>query len=261
MSGPRTKRQFAGASSDPSQRQITAFFSKADPSSTTSPSDTPISTPLNGPVIPPNVQSNLLSVGMRVRKSVVEGYKTDPFSYNAFALWSDSADNTPVASTPAAPFYSPRELAPFCGINKVGGLAVQPLSTIHESTPPHMPMSLTSSQESNSSATSATEAVATTTRKRGYVEEEEGLDVVAAAQHSGPWGEWADGEISPRSFAPAGWGNARVMAMPKTRSRKSGHGAGGTPSSLAELGQENRNADDFDEAPFLSYGEGDMEIE
>ncbi|KAK0633086.1 ribonucleotide reductase inhibitor-domain-containing protein [Immersiella caudata] len=255
MSGPRTKRQFAGASSDPNQRQITSFFSKADPSASTPDVSSP---PLNGPVIPANVQSNLLSVGMRVRKSVVEGYKTDPSAYSGFALWSEStpsSDTLPVASNPSAPFYSPRELAPFCGINKVGGLAVQPVSATPND------YNMTSSQESTSSNTSATEAMttsATATKKRVFVEEEDGIETATQ-----PWREWGDGEISPRSFAPSGWGNARVMATPKTRSRKSVAAAAQT-SSLAELGQENMFVDDFDEAPFLSYGQGparDMEIE
>ncbi|KAK4453335.1 putative ribonucleotide reductase [Podospora aff. communis PSN243] len=251
MSGPRTKRQFAGASSDPNQRQITAFFSKANPSAFTPDASTP---PLNGPVIPANVQSNLLSVGMRVRKSVAEGYKTDPSSYSGFNLWSDStlsSGNLPVATNPNAPFHSPRELAPFCGINKVGGLAVQPVPQ-----EPSSYFAITSSQESTSSNTSATEAMATSavaTRKRVFVEEEDGVET--AVQQ--PWQEWRDGEISPRSFAPAGWGNARVMATPKTRNRKSG-AAAGHASSLGELGQENMVVDDFDEAPFLSYGEGQV---
>jgi hypothetical protein len=257
MSGPRTKRQFAGASRDPNQRQITTFFSKADPSASTPDVSTP---PLNGPVIPANVQSNLLSVGMRVRKSVVEGYKIDPSSYSSFALWSEStpsSDNLPLATNPNAPFYSPRELAPFCGINKVGGLAVQPVPEVADCY-----FAMTSSQKSTSSNTSATEAMARSaaaTRKRVFVEEKDGIET--AAQQ--PWLEWGDGEISPRSFAPAGWGNARVMATPKTRIRKSGVATGHT-SSLAELGQENMVMDDFDEAPFLSYGEGqagDMDME
>lgn len=68
---------------------------------------------------------------MRVRKSVPEGYKTG--SYSAFTLFSDevpaikeqpkstvSGNGTPVRTRPRA-----RELTPFCGILKVGGLAQQ----------------------------------------------------------------------------------------------------------------------------------------
>jgi len=273
MSAPRTKRQFAGASSDPSQRQITAFFGKA---TTSSDADTAASAtgPLNGPAIPAQVQANLLSVGMRVRKSVPEGYKVDPGSYSAFALWSD--DTSPVAATPNAPIHaSTRELSPFCGIHKVGGLAVQPLVTpADDNNMPYL-----SSQESTSSVTSATAAIATSaaaTRKRFFITEEEEENDTSNARlpHGGPWrhrDDWIDGEISPRSFAPAGWGNARVMAMPKPRSRKLGttntrgneppsSGRGGGSGSLARLGQENMTLDDFDEAPFLEY-EADMELE
>lgn len=78
------------------------------------------------PPLPPSVQANLLSVGMRVRKSVPEGYKTG--SYSSFALFSDP--------TPVKQIQEPRprkttqrsragELAPFCGIMKVGGMAQQ----------------------------------------------------------------------------------------------------------------------------------------
>jgi len=272
MSGPRTKRQFAGASSDPAQRQITTFFSKADCSTSASNAvASSTTTPLNGPAIPAHVQASLLNVGMRVRKSVNEGYKTDPSAGSAFALWSDPAsDATPVTSTLNAPFYSApaRELVPFCGINRVGGLSVQPLTTIHDDSPPFFTAAI-SSQESNSSVTSATAAMETSAaanRKRSYVEEEEGNDDTnISAHHGNPWREWLDGEISPHSVAPAGWGNARTMAIPKTRSRKS-ITATGPPSSLAGLGQENMVLDDFDEAPFLSFGAGngeagDMDVE
>ncbi|KAJ2981996.1 hypothetical protein NUW58_g6543 [Xylaria curta] len=67
MSAPRTKRQFAGAASDPAQRQITSFFTAASSSpnlpSTTQRRD-------SAPSLPASVQANLLSVGMRIRKSV-----------------------------------------------------------------------------------------------------------------------------------------------------------------------------------------------
>ncbi|KAI1199137.1 ribonucleotide reductase inhibitor-domain-containing protein [Nemania serpens] len=148
MSAPRTKRQFAGAASDPAQRHITSFFTTSAPnhnnysisSQTSSPS---LSTaqgrdsPHHQPHIPASVQANLLSVGMRVRKSVPEGYKTG--DYNAFVLWDDSDANPAAAAAAAAAgalgegqrsranaFSSPRELLPFCGIHKVGGLDTQP---------------------------------------------------------------------------------------------------------------------------------------
>ncbi|PHH92369.1 hypothetical protein CDD83_7651 [Cordyceps sp. RAO-2017] len=113
MSPSRAKRPFAGASADPSQRQITSFFpatAGADPS--------PSPTASRPPPLPASVQADLLSVGMRVRKSVPDGYKTAGPS--VFKLWTD---NRPATTAAAGP---PRELLPFCGINRVGGLAFPP---------------------------------------------------------------------------------------------------------------------------------------
>lgn len=56
--------------------------------------------------LPTHVQSNLLNVGMRVRKAIPEGYKTSA------AKPASSADK-------AHP--RPAELAPFCGLDCVGG--------------------------------------------------------------------------------------------------------------------------------------------
>ena len=268
MSGPRTKRPFAGAASDPTQRQITSYFTKS-----TSPSNAPSPPPgpLNGPVLPTAVQSNLLTVGMRVRKSVVEGYKTSA-SESAFSLWSDSTPFPPRSASSSGAVDATRELAPFCGIHKVGGLAVQPVSAL---TPTPFSTSPPSSQDSVSSSTSATEVIErsrastgmdntnnTNTRKRFFIAidddstDDNPTDAIPI-HHGGPWRrreEWIDEEISPRSFAPAGWGNARIMAVPRTRKSHTG------PRDSAEMDQENMAADrdeaDFDEATFL-----DMELE
>lgn len=174
---------------------------------------------------------------MRVRKSVADGYKTDPSSYSAFALWSESdgktADTTPVLSTYSGGGLR-NELVPYSGINKIGGMAVQP--QIQRDF-------VTSSLESVSSTTSAME-VMEKTKKRGFIGDEEENE--EREMHDGMWRtrqEWIDGEISPRSFAPAGWGNARVLAVPKSRVK------GQKVVSQAEVGQE--NLDDFEEATFL----------
>ena len=62
---------------------------------------------------------------MRVRKSVPEGYKTG--SYSAFTLFSDSPPVVQEAKSPQRVGMRPRarELTPFCGILKVGGMAQQ----------------------------------------------------------------------------------------------------------------------------------------
>ncbi|KXX76680.1 S-phase delaying protein 1 [Madurella mycetomatis] len=301
MTGPRTKRPFAGAASDPSQRQITSFFkssSSTDSSATSTPSKP---SALSGPVLPAQVQTDLLNVGMRVRKAIPEGYKTGN-PYCAFQLWAEDDNNhhnnsstKPIPSTTT--FASTmRELEPFCGLNKVGGLAFQPP---HTTTPfpendgddddvdlMSMP-SLASSQESAvSTASSITPSAATSrrlnvvlptsatpNRKRFFVsaeEEEQESDGVPPHQHAGPFrlnshghghDVWLDGEMSPRSLAPVGWENARVLAVPRTRQRKA-------PSMELE-GQENvmvvvkeEDGNDFEEATFLDYRlASDMEVE
>ncbi|KAK3987431.1 ribonucleotide reductase inhibitor-domain-containing protein [Cladorrhinum sp. PSN332] len=272
MSAPRTKRQFAGAASDPAQRQITSFFSKSSTSSHNSPAKT--STPLDGPVLPAQVQSNLINVGMRVRKAVPEGYKTG-IQYSAFKLWEDDPIPGPtVSSIASSSGGGVRELLPFCGIHKVGGMDVQPASVAPATNNDFDDMSsipgLTNSQESvlsNNSITSAMEATgraANINGKRRFSDatddEEDGSSSVA---HDGPFRlntelSWFDAEISPRSLAPdAGWeNNGRVLAVPKRRhsSRK--------PGAAAEVGQENirvvPDGNDFEEASFLVDDEMDM---
>lgn len=67
------------------------------------------------PVVPAKVQSSLLNVGMRVRKSVAEGYKTK------------KAEMMTLASAGAGAGAS-AELAPFCGSSKMGDFGVEPFS-------------------------------------------------------------------------------------------------------------------------------------
>lgn len=240
MSNPRVKRPFAGTAADPSQRQITSFFGPR----TSSPVDA-TSTPLRSPALPANVQSNLLSVGMRVRKSVPEGYKTS--SHSAFKLWTDSTTPTTSATRSAARAAASRELLPFCGINKVGGLDCQTDVRVDDEEDEELPglddvPELTLSQESTDSTVSSKSA-----RKRSFGDEE-----------AEPVHQWVAGAaaasfdttdlISPRSLAPVGWGsNARPMAIPRSRMAK-------TPA-LKPLDQENMAMDeDFEDADFLVYG-------
>ena len=260
MSTPRTKRQFAGAASDPAQRRITSFFPN-NPTGTL-PSTVAARGPLNAPILPAKVQSDLVNVGMRVRKALAErGQKLpDP----AFHLWNDdtpasSLDNKPLpASSTTYTTTGGGELAPYSGIHKVGGLSVQP----GFSTP--------SSQESMASTTSASEAMAvsaaaTGNRKRIFDEEDDAASEWPTPPHAGPWRrreEWIESEISPRSVAPAGWGNARIMAVPRRSGRSDKAQAARAAAGAAQLGQENMVVDDFDEAPFLALEdeEGRMDM-
>ncbi|KAK1976698.1 ribonucleotide reductase inhibitor-domain-containing protein [Colletotrichum cereale] len=240
MSAPRTKRPFAGASSDPAQRQITSFF-RPGPAPPAEPSSS--STTNN---LPSDVQSNLLSVGMRVRKSVPEGYKTG--TYSSFKLPTDNAERrTPVvrATNTAGNLntIAPHELLPFCGINKVGGLASQPSyaseSEYEEEGVPGLDdvPGLTSSQETVEGTANDGRS-----KKRFFVEEETDEPVQMWANHTA----WLESEVSPRSLTPSGWANARPFAVPRKSRRK----------PAAE--QENLVVDDFDDADFLVNPDADM---
>jgi len=292
MSGPRTKRQFAGAASDPAQRQITSFFTRTSSSSADFGYKSPNQAAFNSPTLPGQVQTDLLTVGMRVRKAVPEGYKTGS-AYSAFTLWAeDTPDNSrPASTTPGAALSSTmRELEPFCGLNKVGGLAFQPsYDTTNDLDDLDAMPGFTSSQDTVASTTSITTIAsslptATTTRKRTYASEEDEA-VHDALSTSLPYrgafrlnsegsssgsvqDAWLDDEVSPRSLAPpAGlWENARVLAVP--RRPKQGGGGGGQKGA----GQENvmvvvraQDGNDFEEASFLDFGglggEGRMEVE
>ena len=68
-----------------------------------------------------DIQSSLLNVGMRVRKAVPSGYQTTKIAKSA------EKAHTPLvqANTNVQTDYRPRELAPLCGIHKVGGYGNQ----------------------------------------------------------------------------------------------------------------------------------------
>lgn len=109
------------------------------------------------PSVPGPVQASLLSVGMRVRKSVPEGYKTHktgPLSLPSIQTTLSNGNRTITASattTTTAPVVSSndaysvkpprdpvpdalqhqRELLPFCGLHKIGGYAEQPVTNAH----------------------------------------------------------------------------------------------------------------------------------
>ncbi|RYO95302.1 hypothetical protein DL766_005342 [Monosporascus sp. MC13-8B] len=289
MSAPHTKRQFAGAASDPTQRQITSFFSSATGSSTSASSlsfstssshTTRASQSFGSSLLPAPVQANLLSVGMRVRKSVPEGYKTG--TYSAFALWDESDCAANMAGGAASSegrsranaFSSPRELLPFCGIHKVGGLDTQPETfssyqtsiSINDASPiaveDDIP-GLTSSQDSMASTDPTAPGFAgARTRKRSFTEEED--EAPDIPNRLNVWqNEKYEGEVSPRSLAPVGWGNTRVMAVPKKGKLRDKMGLRretqfGSPGDGGKsFSHQNVMVvdDDFDEADFLDMGQ------
>jgi hypothetical protein len=71
--------------------------------------------------IPHQIQSSLLTVGMRIRKSVPEGYKT--VAKAPLSAYTSYNSTTSDASIPT--YRSFAELAPYCGILKTGNLSVQ----------------------------------------------------------------------------------------------------------------------------------------
>ncbi|KAH6657031.1 ribonucleotide reductase inhibitor-domain-containing protein [Truncatella angustata] len=276
MSAPRTKRQFAGAASDPAQRRITSFFNSSGPIHPSTPSDE--SSPKGFSASDATVQANLLSVGMRVRKAVPEGYKT--VGYSAFSLWDENRkDGIPTSATPDTgrprpdALSTPRELLPFCGINKIGGFGTQessvsdefafslpsagvPLGLVDPDAMDDVP-GLTLSQKSvESNDLYASGVTGTATRKRCFADEED--EILQVPDQLNLMG-WQDFEVSPRSLAPVDLSNSRRMAMPRKGGLK---GKNGAFNGAQQFGQENAMmpSGDFEDASFLDQSlEVDMD--
>ena len=109
------------------QVPITRYFNASELPSSIVPDESTLSPPL-----PEHVQTNLLTVGMRIRKSVPEGYKT------MLAKQSLITPHISMTSSTATPSSNPdtyNELSPYCGLHKVGGMAVQPLPPYISSIP------------------------------------------------------------------------------------------------------------------------------
>ncbi|RFU28150.1 hypothetical protein B7463_g8183, partial [Scytalidium lignicola] len=238
------KRPYAG-----SQPAITSYFSSAPQSKSTTTPSTQASSPASFPELPATVQSNLLSVGMRVRKSVPEGYKTGS-AYSAFSIFTDSTPvnaqlhNTPPSAIenndpPILAARKPRrsgitELTPFCGILKVGGLSQQwcvdepTVLEDEEDTDEVNDVPFLSSQGSTISTLSVGSVACNVTNKRRYPgeDDEDGIQVVS-------------GGVIPVSADFRG----RVIAVPR---RKKGQVTG------AEVFAQG-SAIDFEDADFLDY--------
>ncbi|TKA66600.1 hypothetical protein B0A49_06761 [Cryomyces minteri] len=127
MATHRSKRTF--------QPAITSFFASADRDSLNYSASHDRPGPLTPPV-PARIQSSLLNVGMRVRKSVPEGYKTHKTVKHAFSsapervtvqptmAYGNSSISTESFSGSSGTHAA--ELLPFCGLHKVGGHSAQP---------------------------------------------------------------------------------------------------------------------------------------
>ncbi|CRJ96306.1 hypothetical protein BN1723_008607, partial [Verticillium longisporum] len=148
--------------------------------------------------------------------------------------------------SPPIPHPQHDPLLPFCGIHNIGGFASQPVDCIDDNGEDDSDVpdiddvpGLTSSQESVESVVSAS------SRKRIYDDDEEELATDSLQVPYSGKSAWADGEVSPRSLSPAGWANARPMAMP----RRLGQRKAATTTMTTSSGQENFR--DFEEADFL----------
>ncbi|KAL8715539.1 MAG: hypothetical protein Q9220_000875 [cf. Caloplaca sp. 1 TL-2023] len=99
------------------QANLTTYFDKV-PLLPTSQAAKPSSSSPSNPPLPASIQSSLLNVGMRVRKSVPEGYKNNPHIHNA--KYGETGKPMTAYRSGAA------ELVPYCGMMKVGGYQAQP---------------------------------------------------------------------------------------------------------------------------------------
>ena len=185
MAGPSStgharKRQFQPSIASYCNRDVNSSNSHALPRTTS-----PLSPPL-----PADTQASLLSVGMRVRKSVPEGYKTHKtLGTEGFPFPSAAPPTSTTTVDRGYGVPSPRKLTPFCGLHKTGGWAAQdaPPSTApaamqrddgsDDEAVPGLSMSQSTLPATQTSFLSFTSKQSRTTKKRGYEEEiEDDLD-------------------------------------------------------------------------------------
>ena len=214
------------------------------------------------PTQPPSIQASLLHVGLRVRKSVPEGYKThktlglDAYDDENTDTLRTDVETAPSASAPELSGGS-RELEPYCGIHRVGGYGMQSSSQLS------VPSLVFSSQESRTSTGSAS-SVGERGRNEKKREREGDYDDDLLDEALGVEEKDEDFDENPvrLSFAK------ERQKMPLNRGR-SPFGAGlrgrqqvaRKPTDVVGLGGEGPMlVDDFPEADFLRPAE-DMDIE
>ena len=199
MAAHARKKQFQSSS----QSSIRSYFDKvsSDQQNTFSKSQ-PARSPLSPPV-PDHVQLNLINVGMRVRKSVPEGYKT----HKTMPVETYKPQRPPSSSAPAS-YIRQNELQPFCGLHSVGGLSSQPHS--QDIIPPSLNYSQDTIPSTASSTTSltATSGPGLSNKKRSYDDDiEDELDA------------FFDDDV-PQAVEPA----PRTIARPRPRVKATSSG-------------------------------------
>lgn len=287
----------------PFQPSITSFFARTDGPDTFT-STTTITSSYNAPTsstaspaLPSSVQASLLNVGMRVRKSVPEGYKTHKqaqFAQQGIDIYSVKAPAEPVP----AEYTHPRELLPFCGLHKIGGFAPQPVThpsenpsshgQLADGTPPqpaplhfHVTITPDFSTPSFSSQPSTVAAASTPARIPNPNPHKRSFDDTAADAHafrpalppllfpagSGGGGggvllrDDVDAPVSPRSTGPPAQPNPlRPFAQPRTRSmrRLACKAQGGDADVEIENAEEVEGMEGMEGRSSLDFGEAEF---
>jgi Ribonucleotide reductase inhibitor len=193
-----------------------------------------------------STQASLLNVGMRIRKAVPEGYKT----HKTAASTAEPRRPAAVSAVPpfapggsgSLPSSGPRELTPFCGLHKVGGLRQQ-----EEPWPPSAWPN--GSQDSNSSSGSGGgDGGAMSARlKRDFSQ------------------SFCDGEDVDDLEIPLddvdGYGGADVDVDRRAIAMARGAGSGAVTRGAGRWArEEQRSSGDFGEAPFLAAGD-DVDVD
>lgn len=204
------------------------------------------------PALPATIQSTLLNVGMRVRKSVPEGYQTRTKASRSFGPSVPNIEPSPAVETawspPSRATPAHHGLVPYCGILKIGGLAVQPVPAEADLPPLQFDdeFSLPSSSQGSDTSvvTRPTEMTPTTSpvvMKKRRREDADGEDLGLESQ-----------PVSPRSrpishTCMPNLNHIRPIARPKSRKKLplEDRTFDGTVES------EMIDVEDFGEAPFF----------
>ena len=165
----------------PFQPSINSYFASRDNAPSSSAPErarSPMSPPL-----PEDTQASLLSVGMRVRKSVPEGYKTHKTMGVEELPFPSTAPAKPAGGQKMYSNMAGKELTPFCGLHKTGGWGAQepsssaPADLGDEDEMPDLTMSQYTLPSTQGSFGANEKAFRSNRRKRTYEEEvEDDLD-------------------------------------------------------------------------------------
>ncbi|KAG8528843.1 uncharacterized protein KY384_006532 [Bacidia gigantensis] len=223
------------------------------------------------PQLPATIQSSLLNVGMRIRKSVAEGYRSskDPHDQCPRTLQDRHLASQPFRQQPyfnsrclSHSAYDRRALQPYSSILKTGNYTPVPQAVpAAEDVSPlefdaECDVSVPSSQESQNTFTTVSDAIKIWAepdfgRKRPWEEEDtEAGNVAFDEQHQ----SYATADCALRNSVEPGVGMSsrapRPKAKPKSRRKAlaevEANGGGGWTREAVMV-----DADDFEDAPFL----------